>query len=126
MSVVSRIACISLALTLWTPTVASAAPGDKSTTEAAGGNNLQLITEANAALARNDYQTALTAALKVQAQTPADKFVVQQVIAHVSLARNDFAGAAEALESMHATGEGAAADLQISHRALAQLRYQTK
>jgi hypothetical protein len=124
MSLTPRIACLFLALLA--PIGAAALPGDKSTTEAAGGNNAQLIDQANDALKRNDYQTALNAALQMQAQTSADKFFVQQVVAHVSLARNDFAAAAQALEAMHATGQGAPADLQISHRTLAQLRYQMK
>lgn len=121
MSVRFRIAALVVALGLLAPVSAVAVQGD-----APSGDNARLIQEANAAIARNDYQSALNAVRKVQAQTPADKFIVQQVIAHVSLARNDFAGAADALEAMHATGEGASADLQVSHRTLAQLRYQTK
>lgn len=117
---------VFLALALLAPACAVALPGDTTVNEAIGGKNADLIKQANAALARNDYATALSAARQVQAQTPAETFIVQQVVAHVSLSRNDFVGAAEALEAMHATGEGASADLQVSHRTLAQLRYQTK
>ena len=121
-----RIVHALLALGLLLPAGASALPGDAAASESLGGNSAQLLKEAHAALARNDYETALAAALKVQARTPAEKFEVQQVVAHVNLARNQFTAAADALEAMHATGQGASADLQVSHRTLAQLRYQMK